>query len=141
MDDTIDANNDTTNASRSMNRNHAARALFVFAALACAGTAGYAAYPEKPVRIVVGSAPGGGTDSVVRTMAPRMSQVLGQQMLIDNRVGAAGAIAARQAARAAPDGYTLLATFATHATNLGVMKDPGYDLEREFTPISLTVTF
>ena len=100
-----------------------------------------ATYPEKPVRIVVGSAPGGGTDNVVRTLAPRLSQVLGQQIIVDNRVGAAGAIAARAAARAVPDGYTILATFATHATNLAVMKDPGYDLEREFTPISLTVIF
>lgn len=109
--------------------------------LSWAGTAAAATYPEKPVRIIVGSAPGGGTDNVVRTIAPRMSQVLGQQMIIDNRVGAAGAIAARQAARAAPDGYTILATFATHATNLPLMKDAGYDLEREFTPISLTVIF
>lgn len=110
-------------------------------ALTCACSTALAAYPEKPVRIIVGSAPGGGTDSVVRTIAPRLSQVLGQQILVDNRVGAAGAIAARQAARTPPDGYTLLATFATHATNLGVMKEPGYDLEREFTPISLTVIF
>ncbi|MES2562654.1 MAG: tripartite tricarboxylate transporter substrate binding protein [Pseudomonadota bacterium] len=110
-------------------------------ALAWASPAMSAAYPEKPVRIVVGSAPGGGTDNVVRALAPRLSQVLGQQIVVDNRVGAAGAIAARVAARSAPDGYTILATFATHATNLAVMKDPGYDLEREFTPISLTVIF
>jgi len=110
-------------------------------ALACAGAASAAPYPEKPVRIIVGSAPGGGTDNVVRTMAPRMSQVLGQQVIVDNRVGAAGAIAARQAARAAPDGYTILATFASHATNLAVMKEPGYDLERDFTPISMTIVF
>ena len=122
-----------------MNRN--TLTIVVLPALLCAGATANAVYPEKPIRVIVGSAPGGGTDNVVRTMGPRMSQVLGQQMLIDNRVGAAGAIAARQAARAAPDGYTILATFATHATNLGVMKEPGYDLEREFTPISLTVTF
>lgn len=115
--------------------------IFLAVALACVSVVASGAYPEKPVRVIVGSAPGGGTDSVVRTMAPRMSQVLGQQVIVDNRVGAAGAIAARQAARATPDGYTILATFATHATNLGVMKEPGYDLEREFTPISLTVTF
>lgn len=98
-------------------------------------------YPEKPVRIIVGSAPGGGTDNVVRSITPRLSQILGQQMIVDNRAGAAGSIAARQAARAVPDGYTILATFATHASNLAVMKDPGYDLEREFTPISLTAVF
>lgn len=98
-----------------------------------------ATYPTKPVRIIVGAGPGGGTDNVVRSIAPRMSQILGQQLIIENRVGAAGSIAARQAARAAPDGYTLMATFATHATNLAVMKDAGYDLEADFTPISSTV--
>ena len=100
-----------------------------------------APYPEKPIRLIVGSAPGGGTDNVVRVLGPRMSQLLGQQVIIDNRVGAAGSIAARQAARTPPDGYSLLATFATHTTNLAVMKDPGYDLEREFVPISQTIVF
>ncbi len=104
-----------------------------------AGAAAVPAYPSKPVRIIVGAAPGGGTDNVVRSIGPRMSQILGQQIVIDNRVGAAGSIAARLAAQAAPDGYTLMATYATHATNVAVMKDPGYDLERNFTPISLTV--
>ncbi len=99
----------------------------------------HAQYPDKPVRVIVPSAPGAGTDNVVRTLGPKLSQILGQQIVLDNRVGAAGAIAARLAARAAPDGYTLLATYATHASNLSVMQDPGYDLEREFTPISLTV--
>lgn len=112
--------------------------------LACAGalllaTAAHAQYPEKPIRVIVPSAPGAGTDNVVRTLGPKLAQILGQQIIIDNRVGAAGAIGARLAARAAPDGYTLLATYATHATNLAMMKDAGYDLEREFAPISLTV--
>ncbi|HSQ04695.1 MAG TPA: tripartite tricarboxylate transporter substrate binding protein [Burkholderiales bacterium] len=104
-----------------------------------ASAAASAGYPAKPVRIIVGAAPGGGTDNVVRGIAPRLTQILGQQIIIDNRVGAAGSIAARLGAQAAPDGYTLMATYATHATNLAVMKNPGYDLEREFTPISLTV--
>jgi tripartite-type tricarboxylate transporter receptor subunit TctC len=112
--------------------------------ITCVGTllfagAAFAQYPEKPIRIIVPSAPGAGTDNVVRTLGPKLSQILGQQIVIDNRVGAAGAIGARLAARAAPDGYTLLATYATHATNLAMMKDAGYDLEREFAPISLTV--
>lgn len=109
--------------------------------IACSGlmATAHAQYPEKPVRVIVPSAPGAGTDNVVRTIAPKLAQLLGQQVVIDNRVGAAGAIGARLAARAAPDGYTLLATYATHATNLAMMKDAGYDLEREFAPISLTV--
>jgi tripartite-type tricarboxylate transporter receptor subunit TctC len=96
-------------------------------------------FPDKPIRIIVPSAPGAGTDNVIRTIAPGLTRALGQPIVIDNRVGAAGAIGARLAAREKPDGYTLLATYATHATNLAMMKDPGYDLEREFAPISLTV--
>jgi len=108
------------------------------AALFIAGPV-HAQYPEKPIRVIVPSAPGAGTDNVVRSIAPGLSKLLGQQIVIDNRVGAAGAIGARAAARAAPDGYTLLATYATHATNLAMTRDAGYDLEREFAPISLTV--
>jgi tripartite-type tricarboxylate transporter receptor subunit TctC len=117
--------------------------LLIFSACAVLAASAHAQfpapYPDKPIRIIVPSAPGAGTDNVVRTIAPGLTRALGQQIVIDNRVGAAGAIGARLAARAAPDGYTLLATYATHATNLAMMKDPGYDLEREFAPISLTV--
>jgi tripartite-type tricarboxylate transporter receptor subunit TctC len=114
------------------------RLAYIAAALIVAGAA-HGQYPDKPIRVIVPSAPGAGTDNVVRSIAPGLSKILGQQIVIDNRVGAAGAIGARAAARAAPDGYTLLATYATHATNLAMMKDAGYDLEREFAPISLTV--
>jgi tripartite-type tricarboxylate transporter receptor subunit TctC len=95
--------------------------------VACAGAiaSAHAEYPDKPIRVIVPSAPGAGTDNVVRTIAPGMSRALGQQLVIDNRVGAAGAIGARLAAREKPDGYTLLATYATHTTNLAMMKDPG----------------
>ena len=117
--------------------------LLVAAACATFAAAAHAQfpapYPDKPIRVIVPSAPGAGTDNVIRTIAPGLTRQLGQQIVIDNRVGAAGAIGARLAARAAPDGYTLLATYATHATNLAMMKDAGYDLEREFAPISLTV--
>jgi len=115
-----------------------ARLASILAALFVAGPA-HAQYPEKPVRVIVPSAPGAGTDNVVRSIAPGLSKLLSQQIVFDNRVGAAGAIGARAAARATPDGYTLLATYATHATNLAMTKDAGYDLEREFAPVSLTV--
>ncbi len=114
------------------------RLVALTAALIVAGAA-HGQSPDKPIRVIVPSAPGAGTDNVVRSIAPGLSKILGQQIVVDNRVGAAGAIGARAAARAAPDGYTLLATYATHATNLAMMKDAGYDLEREFAPISLTV--
>ncbi|HEV7392490.1 MAG TPA: tripartite tricarboxylate transporter substrate binding protein [Burkholderiales bacterium] len=97
------------------------------------------AYPVRPIRLIVPTAPGGGTDNVARTYAPRLSQLLGQQIVVDNRGGAGGSIGATLASRAPSDGYTLLATFATHATNPAVLKDTQYDLIRDFQPITLTV--
>jgi tripartite-type tricarboxylate transporter receptor subunit TctC len=110
---------------------------FVSCAAAAAGAA--AAYPVRPVRLIIPTAPGGGTDNVARTYLPRLSEVLGQQIVADNRAGAGGSIGATLAARAPADGYTLLATFASHATNPAVMKGTAYDLLRDFEPISLTV--
>ncbi|MGZ5138235.1 MAG: tripartite tricarboxylate transporter substrate binding protein [Burkholderiales bacterium] len=97
------------------------------------------AYPVRPIRLIVPTAPGGGTDNVARTYAPQLSQLLGQQVVVDNRAGAGGSIGATLASRAPCDGYTLLATFATHATNPAVLKDTQYDLIRDFQPITLTV--
>jgi tripartite-type tricarboxylate transporter receptor subunit TctC len=104
-----------------------------------ASDAATAQYPNRPVRLIVPTAPGGGTDTVARIYAPRLSQILGQQIVVDNRGGAGGSIGAVIAARAPADGYTLMATFASHATNPAVMKDTGYDLARDFAPLSLTV--
>jgi tripartite-type tricarboxylate transporter receptor subunit TctC len=112
-------------------------------ACACAATAHSAesgkSYPTRPIRLIVPTAPGGGTDNVARAYAPRLSQVLGQQVVVDNRAGAGGSIGAAIASHAPADGYTLLATFATHATNPAVFKDSQYDLIRDFQPITLTV--
>lgn len=94
-------------------------------------------YPTRPVRLIVPAAPGGGADLVARIYGTRLGQVLGQPVIVDNRAGAGGAIGAQVAARAAADGYTLLVTFASHAGNPAVLKKPGYDLLRDFVPISL----
>lgn len=99
-----------------------------------------AGYPEKPVRVIVPSPTGGGTDTSTRIIAPKLAEILGQQMVIDNRPGASGNIGAEVAARAAPDGYTLLAVIASHTSNPAVMKKVSYDLVRDFSPISRTVT-
>ena len=99
-----------------------------------------AAYPDKPVRLVVPSVPGGGTDATMRILAPKLAEFLGQQVVIDNRGGAAGNIGAEAVARAAPDGYTLLAVIASHTINPHLMSKVPFDLERDFAPISLAVT-
>jgi len=98
-----------------------------------------AAYPDHPVRLVVPSLAGGGTDTTTRIIAPKLAEYLGQQIVIDNRGGMSGNLGAELASRAAPDGYTLLATFASHASNPAVIKNTPYDLERDFAPISMTV--
>jgi len=98
-----------------------------------------AAYPDRPLRLIVPSLAGGGTDTTTRIIAPKLAEYLGQQIVIDNRGGMSGNLGAELASRAAPDGYTLLATFASHASNPAVIKNTPYDLERDFAPISMTV--
>jgi tripartite-type tricarboxylate transporter receptor subunit TctC len=96
-------------------------------------------YPTKPVRIIVPFPPGGTTDLVARIVQPKFQENLGQQVLIENRSGAGGAIGAAEAARSAPDGYTLLMVFDTHAINHHLYKsapDPFKTLDH----ISLMVT-
>jgi tripartite-type tricarboxylate transporter receptor subunit TctC len=115
------------------------RVTCMAAILMCTGAANAAGYPDRPVRMLVPSAPGGGTDNVARIVSPKLSEILGQQIVVDNRAGAGGSIAAQMASKAPANGYTLLATFATHATNPAIMKDLPYDLERDFLPISLVV--
>ena len=117
----------------------AARALGLVV-LAAIGASALAAYPEKPVRLVVPSVPGGGTDTTMRMIAPKLGELLGQQVVLENRGGAAGNIGAEVVARAAPDGYTLLAIIASHTINPHLMTKVPFDLERDFVPISLAVT-
>lgn len=96
-----------------------------------------AGYPNRPVKIIAPQAPGGGVDLVARILAERLGRALGQTFYVDNQAGAGGAIAAQAAARAPPDGYTLMIGYvATHATNPAVRKSP-YDAVRDFTPIAM----
>jgi len=93
-------------------------------------------YPSKPVRIVVSFSAGGPTDTVARVMGAKMADLLGQQFVVENKVGAGGNIGADLVAKAAPDGYTLLmATVSTHAINPGLYKNMPYDPVRDFAPI------
>jgi len=113
------------------------RCIIMFA-LAAAGAAS-AAYPDRPIRMIVPSPPGGGTDLATRIVMPKLSEFLGQQIVVDNRGGASGNLGAEMGARAAPDGYTLLAAIASLTSNPALMKRVQYDLERDFAPISMTV--
>lgn len=99
-------------------------------------TATAQSFPSKSVRVVVGLAPGGGTDIIARMVGQKLSPAINQQVLIDNRPGAAGNIAAELVARSAPDGYTLLVVTASHAVNPSLYKNMGYDPIKDFAPIT-----
>ena len=95
-------------------------------------------YPNKPVKLIVGFAPGGSTDIVARIVAQRLGERLGQTIVVENRAGAGGTIGADAAAKAPPDGYTLtLGTTSTHAIAAGVYSKLPYNPVTDFTPISL----
>lgn len=98
------------------------------------------AYPVRPVRVIVPYSPGGSSDTVARIMAARLSDMLGQQFVIDNRPGAAGSLGREIVAKAAPDGYTLLIGDSPHTINVHVLKHVPYDPIRDFTPITLLAT-
>ena len=122
-------------------RQCATHALFATAVFAApVAIAQSPAWPAKPLRMIVPFPPGGGIDTVARVFSPRLSELLGQPVVIDNRSGAGGTVGTEVVARATPDGYTLLATFASHAMNATLYKDLSYDTERAFAPISLLAT-
>jgi len=105
-------------------------------ALACGGADAQDRYPSKPVRMVVSFSAGGPTDTVARVMSARMAELLGQQFVVENRVGAGGNIGADMVAKSPADGYTLLmATVSTHAINPGLYKKMPYDPVRDFAPL------
>ena len=112
-------------------------------ALALAGSAlAQGSYPNRPVTMVVGFAPGGGTDTVARIIAKNLSESLGQQVLVENRAGAGGNIAADYVAHAAPDGYTiLLGSVGSLAVAPHVITSLPYDPLRDFAPITMAVVF
>ncbi len=98
------------------------------------------AYPAKPVRILVGFTPGAGVDIAMRLIAPKMSDALGQSIVIDNRAGAGGNIAAELTARAPADGYTLLGNGAPAAISQTLYSKLGYDLLRDLEAIALVAS-
>ena len=98
-------------------------------------------FPKRPITLVIPFAAGGSTDLVGRLVAQKMSEGLGQQVVVENRGGAGGNLGAAHVAKAEPDGYTILmATVATHALNPAIYTRMPYDAEKDFAPISLLVT-
>ena len=98
------------------------------------------AYPTRPVRSIVAFAPGGVTDTFARLMTQRLSEHLGQQFFVENIAGATGNIGTGQAARAAPDGYTLLFAFSSYVVNPTLFNKVPYDPYKDFEPVTLAVS-
>jgi tripartite-type tricarboxylate transporter receptor subunit TctC len=111
--------------------------LIVWLAAALAPAANAETYPSRPITIVVGFAAGSGIDVITRVIARRLEAQLGQSVLIENRPGANGAIAAGHVARAAPDGYTLMPGGGFYAAVPSLMKSVPYDPAKDFAPITL----
>jgi tripartite-type tricarboxylate transporter receptor subunit TctC len=110
---------------------------FLFAVLVA--TTAHAAWPEKPIRLVIPFPAGGGADSMARPLAAKLTTLLGQSVVLDHRAGAGGTIAAEVTATSPPDGYTFMfATVGTHAINASLHTKLRYDPVKDFTPIALT---
>jgi len=113
------------------------RVLCLAGLVAMAPAAWSQAYPQKPVRMIVGFAPGGGTDVTARALVQELSDGLGQRVVIDNRPGANGVVGTEVTARAPADGYTILMVNLGHTVNPGMYQKLPYDTVRDFAPITL----
>ncbi len=110
--------------------------------LAAAPLSAIAKFPEKPIRLIVPYPPGGTTDALARIVGEALGQALGTQIVVDNRGGAGGVLGTEAAARAAPDGYTIvLGNVGPNAINPSLYKKLPYDAEKDFQPISVVATF
>jgi len=110
--------------------------IFVAAALVASVTAVAQPYPARPVRVIVPLAPGGGSDYTARFIGARLSERLGQPVVVDNRPAASGIVGTDLVAKAAPDGYTLLLVFSTHAQSAQLFKKLPYDPIKDFAPVT-----
>ena len=113
-----------------------AAAILTLGLLPAAPALAQGAYPTKPIRLVVPFTPGAGTDTVARFVAQKLSERLGQQVVVENRTGAGGAIGAAEVAKAEPDGYTLLFVASPFTTVAASAKNPGYDPVGQFVPVA-----
>ena len=112
-----------------------------FALLATLGVAHAQTYPNKPIRIIIAQAPGSATDVISRVVGNRLSEALGQPIVVEARPGAGGAVGTEAAARSAPDGYTLfMANNSTHGSNPALYPKLPYDAVKDFAPISFVAS-
>lgn len=115
--------------------------LVALPAMAGIGPAPAQSYPAKPIRMVVGFPPGGGTDVVARIIAPKLAENLGQSVVIDNRPGATGTVAAGAVAKSPPDGYTIMmGHVSVNAIAPSLFAKLTYDVEKDFAPITLAAS-
>lgn len=116
------------------------RAVAAFAATVAMGlAAAHAAFPDKPIKLVVPFAPGGGADLIARTLAVELSKELGQSVFVENKPGAGTIIGSDIVAKSAPDGYTLLVSSIAHSVNPSLMEKLPYSTEKDFVPVSMVV--
>lgn len=108
--------------------------------LVFAGAAAAQGYPSKPIRLVVAFPPGGPVDIVARLIGPKISEALGQPVVIENKVGASGNIATTDVAKSAPDGHTLLIHSSAYAVNPTLFKNAGYDPVKDLTPVAVVAS-
>lgn len=108
--------------------------------LCVAAEAATQAYPARPLRFIAPFAAGGGSDVIARKLAQKLSEALGQAVVVENRTGGSGVIGADATAKSAPDGYTIMMTTPTFTVNPGLMRKLPYDALRDFAPVSLIAT-
>ena len=117
------------------------RLLLAALACACAATVQAQAWPSKPIKYIVNFAPGGTTDILARMLAPKLSEALGQAVVVENKPGQAGSIGAAEVARSPADGYTIGAgTISSHAINVSLYSKLPYDPMKDFAPITMLAT-
>jgi tripartite-type tricarboxylate transporter receptor subunit TctC len=113
------------------------RTLLAAALAFIASVAAAQSYPSKPIRLLVAFPPGGPVDIIARLIAPKISELLGQPIIVENKVGASGNVATAEVAKAPPDGYTLLTHSSAYAVNPTLFSNPGYDPLKDLLPIAV----
>src|SRR5512138_248065 len=113
------------------------RTLMAAAAIAFSTLAQSQPYPSKPIRLMVAFPPGGPVDIIARLVGPKISEALGQPVVVENKVGASGNVATVDVAKSAPDGYTLLSHSSAYAVNPSLFANAGYDPNKDLLPIAI----